>query len=61
MTKDFSSIFTTLKRVMASQARRLAVKTDSAKAYELLTKSPSPYPQHKGKPLWFGMVKVGKA
>jgi len=61
MTKDFSKAFDVLKRAMATQARRLAVKTDSAKAYELLTKSPSPYPQHKGKPMWFGMVKIGKA
>lgn len=61
MTKDFTNAFGILKRAMATQARRLAVKTNSAKAYELVTKSPSPYPQHKGQPMWFGMVKIGKA
>jgi len=61
LTKDFSSVFKILKPVMAGQAPKLAVKTDSATAYELVTKSPSPYPQHKGQPMWFGMVKVGKA
>jgi hypothetical protein len=61
VTKDFALVFKILKPVMASQARRLAVKTDSPKAYELVTKSASPYPQHKGQPLWFGVVKVGKA
>ena len=61
VTKDFSPIFATLKRVMATQRPRLKVKTNSANAYELLTKSPSPYPQHKGQPMWFGAVKIGKA
>src|ERR1041384_7395243 len=61
MSKDSSSFFNILRPVMAKQAPRLAVKTDSAKAYELVTKSPSPYPQHKGQPMWFGMVKLGKA
>ncbi len=46
---------------MASEAARLTVSADSPKHYELVTKSPSPYPQHKGQPMWFGAVKVGKA
>ena len=61
MPTDFAPIFTTLKPVMASQSSRLTVKTDTAKHYELVTKSPSPYPQHKGQPMWFGAVKIGKA
>jgi len=61
VTKEFSKVFDILKPAMATQARRLAVKTDSSKMYELVTKSPSPYPQHKGQPMWFGAVKVGKA
>ena len=56
-----SDVFAVLKPAMAHQASRMAVKTDSAKEYTLVTKSPSPYPQHKGQPMWFGAVKAGKA
>jgi hypothetical protein len=61
MAKDFALVFAALKPALASQAPRLVVKTDSSKEYELVTKSPSPYPQHKGQPMWFGAVKIGKA
>ena len=57
----FSDVFAVLKPALASQAGRLAVKTDAPKEYTLVTKSPSPYPQHKGQPMWFGAVKAGKA
>lgn len=58
---NFAGVFAALKPVMASQARRLAVAKDSPREYSLVTKSPSPYPQHKGHPMWFGLVKIGKA
>src|SRR5262245_15525947 len=61
MPQDFAPIFATLKAALESQAPRLAVKTDSRKEYELVTRSASPYPQHKGQPMWFGAVKIGKA
>ena len=61
MSQDFAAVFATLKATLETQASRLAVKTDSAKEYELVTRSPSPYPQHKGQPMWFGAVKTGKS
>ena len=36
------------------------MKTDTAAEYTLVTKRPSPFPQHKGHPLQFGSVVVGK-
>ena len=61
MADDFSSVFATLKPVFSTVARRLAVQTDTQSEYTLVTKSPSPFPQHKGQPLCFGTVRVGKA
>jgi hypothetical protein len=58
---DYGEAFAALKPVLGRFEKRLAVKTDTAKEYTLVTKSPSPYPQHKGQPMWFGCVKVGKA
>jgi hypothetical protein len=59
--KDFSGIFAAVKPALSAQASRLAVKTDAPNEYALVTKSASPYPQHKGQPMWFGAVKIGKA
>ena len=50
-----------LKPVLAGCAPRLSVKTDTPAEYTLETKSPSPFPQHKGHPMFFGTVKTGKA
>jgi hypothetical protein len=61
MTPDFARVFAALKPALASEASRLAVKIDSATEYTLVTKAASPYPQHKGQPMWFGAVKIGKA
>ena len=61
MAADFPATFAALKAVLAQYANRLAVKTDTASEYTLVTKSPSPFPQHKGQPMFFGSVKVGKA
>jgi hypothetical protein len=61
MPGNFGSVFAALKPVLAGEASRLAVQTDSSKEYTLVTKSASPYPQHKGQPMWFGAVKLGKA
>jgi hypothetical protein len=58
---DYTAAFDALKRVLGKHARRLAVKTDTPTEYTLVTKSPSPYPQHKGQPMWFGCVRLGKA
>jgi hypothetical protein len=57
----FSSIFAELKPVLAAYANRLAVQTDTSVEYTLVTKSASPFPQHKGHPMFFGSVRLGKA
>jgi hypothetical protein len=57
----FASVFAALKPVLAEYANRLAVKADTSVEYTLVTKSASPFPQHKGQPLYFGSVRLGKA
>ena len=61
MATDFAPVFTALKSILAKQEKRLAVKVDTPIEYTLVTRSPSPFPQHKGEPMWFGAVKQGKA
>ena len=61
MSSDFSVVFSSLKSIFAKYARRLSVKTDTTAEYTLITKSASPFPQHKGQPLYFGSVRLGKA
>ena len=61
MPADFVPVFATLKAVLVKCGRHLAVKTDSPIEYTLVTKTPSPFPQHKGSPLFFGSVRLGKA
>jgi hypothetical protein len=61
MTADFATVFAALKPVLASQSNRLVVKADTVREYTLVTKSASPFPQHKGQPLYFGSVRLGKA
>jgi len=61
MATDFSVIFNALKPVLTTYANRLAVKADTAQEYTLVTKSQSPFPQHKGQPLYFGSVRLGKS
>ena len=61
MPAGFSSVFDTLKPILAKHAQRLSVKADTPTEYILVSKSPSPFPQHKGHPLEFGAVRSGKA
>jgi hypothetical protein len=58
---EFAAVFAALKSVLQKHSSRLAVKTDTPAEYALVTKSPSPFPQHKGHPMDFGAVKLGKA
>ena len=58
---DFTQIFAVLKPVMAEHENRLVVQKNTSSEYSLVTKHPSPFPQHKGQPMWFGAVKLGKA
>ena len=56
-----ANVFAALKAVMAGQSSRLMVQQDGPREYTLVTKSPSRFPQHKGQPMWFGAVKIGKS
>ncbi len=58
---DFASVFACLKPVFKKYESRLTVKADTPIEYTLLTKSPSPLPQHKGQPMYFGSIRLGKA
>lgn len=61
MAPDFAAVFAALKPVLSKYAKRLSVKADTPVEYTLVTRSPSPFPQHKGQPLYFGSVRLGKA
>lgn len=61
MPAAFDSVFAALKRVLVKHAKRFAVKADTAAEYTLVSKSASPFPQHKGQPLFFASVRAGKA
>ena len=61
METDFEAAFKALKGVLEKNSKRLAVRTDTAAAYGLNSKTPSPFPQHKGQPMWFAEVRLGKA
>jgi hypothetical protein len=56
-TLEFDKVFTALKAVMKTQEKTLRVLKDEPEEYSLVTKSNS----HKGGPMWFGSVKMGKA
>jgi len=58
---DFPTVFAALREVLATHAGKFAVATDSPAQYTLLTCSPSPFPQHKGQPMWFAEARLGKA
>ena len=57
---DFAAVFSKLKPILGTVARRLEVKVDKPGEYTLVTKAPSPFPQHKGQPLYFGSVTSGR-
>jgi hypothetical protein len=61
MSDHFARVFSALKPVLRSQASRLSVAKDTGTEYTLVTRGPSPFPQHKGQPMWFGAVKIAKA
>lgn len=61
MADDPALVFASLKPILARHAKRLSVKVDTPIEYTLNTRSASPFPQHKGQPLYFGSVRLGKA
>jgi hypothetical protein len=61
MPAEFHAVFAELKSILAKHEKRLAIKADTPIEYTVVTQSPSPFPQHKGQPMWFGSVRLGKA
>ena len=61
MSEELDSVFDALKPVLTGCAKQLAVVSDVPGAYRLDTRRPSPFPQHKGHPMFFGAVKTGKS
>jgi hypothetical protein len=61
MSGKYETVFRALKGVMARHAKVLVVRADTETIYTLVGRRPSPYPQHKGQPMWFGEVRLGKA
>src|SRR5215472_9690909 len=57
----FDVVFAALKEVLARHSGRLSVKANTGMEYTLVTRTPSPFPQHKGEPMFFGSVKAGKS
>jgi hypothetical protein len=58
---DFKQIFAALKPVFSKYEKQLVIKTDTPVEYTLVTKTPSPFPQHKGHPMFFGQIRISKA
>lgn len=61
MANDFELVFAILKDVLARHEDRLAIKSGTPTEYTLVTRTPSPFGQHKGQPMYFGSVRLGKA
>jgi hypothetical protein len=61
VARDFDAVFEALKPVFSRAANRLSVAADSTTEYSLETRSPSPFPQHKGRPLHFGALRIGRS
>ena len=61
MAAAFDDVFATLKQVFHPHLKRLDVQVDTAKEYTLVGRVPSPFKQHKGNPMFFASVRVGKA
>jgi hypothetical protein len=56
MPPNLKLVFAALKPLLQKCGDDLAVGTDTAKVYKLVARRPSPFPQHRGRPLEFGTV-----
>src|SRR5580704_11724019 len=61
MDAAFQSAFEALKTVFSPYLGHVLIKADTATDYELYSRVPSPFPQHKGHPMYFGAVRLGRA
>jgi len=60
MAADFTAVFGALRPVLAKHEEHMIVKYDTPEGYSLDSKVPSVFPQHKGRPLVFGAIRMGK-
>jgi hypothetical protein len=61
MSADFKDVFAELKQIFKLHVGKLSITADTATEYTLYGRTPSPFPQHKGHPMYFGSVWLGKA
>lgn len=61
MSAGFEAVFAQLKGVFAKHAKKLSVKANTPTEYTLVSQCASPFPQHKGQPMYFSSVRWGKA
>ena len=61
MSVEFEVAFEALTGVLRKHSGDFTVQADTATEYSVVGKRASPFPQHKGQPMWFGAVRVGKA
>lgn len=57
----FEEFFASLRGVLTPYLDRLTATADTPAEFTLYGRKPSPFPQHKGQPVFFASVKVGKA
>lgn len=60
MAADFNAVVAALKPILARHEDNLSLRSQSADGYMLYSRTPSPFPQHKGEPLFFGAIRSGK-
>jgi hypothetical protein len=60
-TTDLLPVFDALRDTLRKQEKRLAIQKDEPGYYALDSRKPSPFAQHKGRPMALGAVKLGKA
>lgn len=61
MPTDHAAVFAALKPVLSKHVKKFQIKADDEKEYTVVSRVPSPFPQHKGEPLFFASVRNGKA
>jgi hypothetical protein len=61
MNDEFAAVFALLRGVLEEQRGPLVVSADTLARYTMVGTKPSPFPQHKCAPMWFGEVRIGKA
>jgi hypothetical protein len=61
MPANFDEAYAALREIFVPVLPNLVISRDTDTEYTLVTHKPSPMPQHKGAPMFFGMVRKGKA